>query len=436
MQRTAKIRAALAMLELDTAEAPNAARPTPRPPRPRQSAPSRRRPFGQPAMATPADARRTCAGGAWPLAKPLPKPPMLPAARPRPARRPPRRDRRTSICWGADHGDPRRGGDAGGRDCTSSASSPSRTCWEYYPREHLDYSTLQKIGAAAVRRGQHGDGADLGGAERAHRQGAHPHGRAHQRRDRRRSAARWFNQPYLLKQLTRGSYIVVTGVKQRFGNSVEFGVRSHELPEQGDLVNTGRLVPVYALTEGLSPKVLRRFTKWAVDRCAPFLPEHLPAALRARAGLLALPEAVAQMHYPDNEEQLRAARRRLAFDELLLIQLGMLTRRANWQDGPPAPALPVPPALIFADAPDARRRAFPPLRVRRRRSAGGCGRSARRASRRRCRSASRGRSGGRSRRSWAICAKPKAMVRLLQGDVGSGKTVVAAAALLACAANG
>ncbi len=162
----------------------------------------------------------------------------------------------------------------------------------------------------------------------------------------------WFNQPYLLKQLPRGAYIVITGVKQRFGNRVEFGVRSHELPEQGDLINTGRLVPVYALTEGLSPKVLRRFTKWAVDRCAPFVPEHLPRALRARAGLMPLPEAVAQMHYPDNEELLAEARRRLAFDELFLIQLGMLTRRANWQDGPPAPALPVPPALIFADAPD------------------------------------------------------------------------------------
>ena len=66
--------------------------------------------------------------------------------------------------------------------------------------------------------------------------------------------ATWFNQPYLKKQLTRGAYIVLTGIKQRFGNRVEFRVRSHELPEQGDLINTGRLVPVYGLTEGLSPK--------------------------------------------------------------------------------------------------------------------------------------------------------------------------------------
>src|SRR5262249_27661120 len=138
-----------------------------------------------------------------------------------------------------------------------------------------------------------------------------------------------------------------TGVKQRFGNSVEFSVRSHELPEQGDLINTGRLVPVYGLTEGLHPKTLRRFTKWAVDRCAGFLPDHLPPALCSRAKLIPFPEAAAQTHYPEGEAKLQAARRRLAFDELLLIQLGMLPRRANWQDGPPAPALPAPASLIF-----------------------------------------------------------------------------------------
>src|SRR5262249_2511202 len=130
-------------------------------------------------------------------------------------------------------------------------------------------------------------------------------------------------------------------------------VRSHELPEQGDLINTGRLVPVYGLTEGLHPKTLRRFTKWAVDRCAGFLPDHLPPALRSRARLLPLPEAVAQIHYPDDEAVLREARRRSAFDELLLIHLGMLTRRANWQDGPPAPALPAPASLIFDSGEDA-----------------------------------------------------------------------------------
>ena len=97
---------------------------------------------------------------------------------------------------------------------------------------------------------------------------------------------------------------------------------------------------MYGLTEGLSPKVMRRITKWAVDHCARLVPEHLPATLRTRARLMNLPEAVAQMHYPDSAEQLAEARHRLAFDELFLIQLGMLTRRARRQEGPPAPQLP------------------------------------------------------------------------------------------------
>src|SRR5579859_6166372 len=143
----------------------------------------------------------------------------------------------------------------------------------------------------------------------------------------------WFNQPYLQKQLNaaKGSYLVVTGVKHRFGNKIEFSVRSHELPEQGDLLNTGLLVPTYSLTEGLNAKTLRRFTKWAVDHYAAMVPDHLPASVRFAAKLLPLPEAVSQIHYPENEQALNAARLRLGFDELFLIQLGMQERRTRWQ---------------------------------------------------------------------------------------------------------
>src|SRR5258708_36088265 len=125
----------------------------------------------------------------------------------------------------------------------------------------------------------------------------------------------WFNQPYLQKQLqaAKSSYLVVTGVKQRFGNKIEFNVRSYELPEQGDLLNTGRLVPTYPLTEGLNAKTLRRFTKWVVDRYAVMIPEYLPAQVRSAGKLMPLPEAVSQIHYPENEQALKAARLRLGF---------------------------------------------------------------------------------------------------------------------------
>ncbi len=441
MQRTAKVRAALALLDAGIEATPA------RPAADRQGAH-----MGSAQAGTPASGQKPRAAPQfgnvpgrrapvaaheepWPLAKPLPEPPKLPGTRgasePTPRYVPRPEDEYllgqpiTAI--------PGVGATQAARLHKLGILSV-KDLLAYYPREHLDFSTLEKIGTLPF--GELRTVLGLIWEVQNTRTG----------KGRTRTVARindetgsirctWFNQPYLLKQLTRGAYIVVTGVKQRFGNSVEFGVRSHELPEQGDLVNTGRLVPVYPLTEGLSPKVLRRFTKWVVDRCAPFLPEHLPAALRARAGLLPLPEAVAQMHYPDDAEQLRAARRRLAFDELLLIQLGMLTRRANWQDGPPAPQLSVPPALIFADMPDEAVRTRPvdgavpalggglwPLGAT-------------------CFEASLPfRFTGAQRRAitevLGDLAKPKAMVRLLQGDVGSGKTVVAAAALLACAANG
>jgi ATP-dependent DNA helicase RecG len=436
MQRAAKVRAALALLDALPSSAPPSP-PAATKPRAAPAAAPRRAPpqFG----AHPATPRPTTAAREedWPLSRPLPEPPVLPGQRTRaeaPAPRPvPRPEDEYLLNQPVTA--------VAGVGATQAARlhklgvQTVRDLLTYYPREHRDYSTLQKIGTLPF-----GEVSTVLGLiwEVENQRTSAGRVRTIARINDETGSIRctWFNQPYLLKQLPRGAYIVVTGVKQRFGNRVELSVRSHELPEQGDLLNTGRLVPVYPMTEGLSPKVLRRFTKWAVDRCAAFLPEHLPPALRSRAHLLPLPEAVAQMHYPDGDEQLTAARRRLAFDELLLIQLGMLTRRANWQDGPPAPALPVPDALIFADAPAAVTPA--PVAAANAAPALGGGLWPLGAT---CFEASlpfrfTGAQHRASAEVLADLARPKAMVRLLEGDVGSGKTVVAAAALLACAANG
>ena len=257
----------------------------------------------------------------------------------------------------------------------------------------------------------------------------------------------WFNQPYLQKQLqaAKSSYLVVTGVKQRFGNKIEFNVRSYELPEQGDLLNTGRLVPTYPLTEGLNAKTLRRFTKWVVDRYAVMIPEYLPAQVRSAGKLMPLPEAVSQIHYPDNEQALKAARLRLGFDELFLIQLGMQERRTRWQrEAPRGNAFRIDYKKILVDtnglaessgendeqesdvqnsspppgstlwsmiATDKPFEATLPFRF----------------------------TGAQQRVIIEISgdlAQNKPMCRLLQGDVGAGKTVVAAAALLIASLNG
>ncbi len=222
----------------------------------------------------------------------------------------------------------------------------------YFPREHRDYSKLTRIADIPMNEVTTTKGI-IWEVETTHTGGKKTRTIATISDETGKIRVTWFNQSYLQKQLSaaKGSYLVVTGVKQRFGNKLEFSVRSHELPEQGDLLNTGRMVPTYALTEGLHAKTLRRFTKWAVDHYAAMVPDHLPASVRFAGKLLPLPEAISQIHYPENEEMLLAARRRLAFDELFLIQLGMQERRSRWQhEAPQGNAFNIDPSKLFIDA--------------------------------------------------------------------------------------
>jgi ATP-dependent DNA helicase RecG len=320
----------------------------------------------------------------------------------------------------------------------------------YFPREHRDYSKLVKIASIPLNELTTTMGL-IWEVKNVPTSGGRLRTIATISDETGKLNVSWFNQSYLLKQLkaAQGSYLVVTGVKQRFGNKIEFSVRSHELPEQGDLVNTGRLVPMYPLTEGLHAKTLRRFTKWVVDRYAAMVPDYLPAAVRSAGKLMPLPDAVSHIHYPENETALLNARHRLGFDELFLIQLGMQERRSRWQrEAPRGNAYDIDLAKIFIDAPAAdskgekeavgnaqaleeNRDAYNPLNTTL------------------WSPVSTGRPfeatlpfqfTGAQRR--VICeiladlAQSKPMCRLLQGDVGAGKTAVAAAALLAAAFNG
>jgi ATP-dependent DNA helicase RecG len=314
----------------------------------------------------------------------------------------------------------------------------------YVPRQHLDYSKLTKIADIPFQEVTTTVGLIWEVETRRMNNG------------RTRTIVRisdatgqlhvsWFNQPYLQKQLSaaRGEYLVVTGVKQRFGNKVEFTVRSHELPEQRDALNTGRLVPVYPLTEGLSAKKLRQYTKWAVDHYAHAIPEYLPAWVRAAGQLLSLPQAVAQIHYPEHEQAREQAHRRLAFDEIFLIQLGMQERRTRWQrEAPQGNALRIDLAKIFLAAQDL---APIPNEVAAERACEeentiGATLWSTIASDQPFEATLPFRFTDAQRRViqeiFGDLAKSRPMSRLLQGDVGAGKTAVAAATLLVAALNG
>ncbi len=215
----------------------------------------------------------------------------------------------------------------------------------------------------------------------------------------------WFNQPYLAKKLKTNDRIVISGKGTLFKGSKVFSSPEWELVESQDLLHTGRLVPIYPLTQGLYPRQVRTLVKAAVDRWTPVMADFLPASVKDSAGLMALPEAIRQAHYPDSELTKQRARSRLAFDELFLIQLGVLSKKQKWQEGQPGRALKPQPEILNAFL-----KAQPFALTLAQDKA--------------------------LKEILADIGRDRPMSRLLQGDVGSGKTVVATAALLVAIANG
>lgn len=215
--------------------------------------------------------------------------------------------------------------------------------------------------------------------------------------------ATWFNQPYLEKQMKAGRKIILSGKTDTYLGRLVLQSPEWE-PAAGEPVHTARLVPIYPLTEGISARWLRRIQKRTVDYWARRMPDPLPETVRQDAKLIDLPSALSQIHFPDSEKRLEQARRRLCFDEFLLVQLGVLQQRREWrtQSGRP---LDIDDDLVrqFTQSlpftlTAAQTRAIDDV--------------------------------------LKDISQPSPMSRLLQGDVGSGKTVVALVGMLVAAANG
>src|SRR5437762_104453 len=143
--------------------------------------------------------------------------------------------------------------------------------------------------------------------------------------------ASWFNAAYLARVFKRGARLVLHGKVTRFKGAVVMQQPDYELIESGedDRLHTGRLVPVYSLTEGLAQRALRSLMWRIVDTFARDVPESLPDAVRARRKLVVLSAALRDCHFPSTETALDAARRRLAFDDFLLLQLGLAILRSR-----------------------------------------------------------------------------------------------------------
>jgi ATP-dependent DNA helicase RecG len=213
----------------------------------------------------------------------------------------------------------------------------------------------------------------------------------------------WFNQPYLADTITAGKQIVISGKVDEYLGQLCFNSPEWELLEK-ELLHTARLVPVYPLTQGISGKWLRQLVKRSVDYWSKRLPDHLPTSVCQEAGLMDLETAIVQIHFPDNKSSLEKARYRLAFDELFVLQIGLLRQKRLWRSEPGKPLSvsdDVRQALIGSlpyELTNAQKKALGQI-------------------------------------VGDLCTD-RPMNRLLQGDVGSGKTVVAAVAMALAMAAG
>lgn len=215
----------------------------------------------------------------------------------------------------------------------------------------------------------------------------------------------WFNQPYMANRFVRDERVAFAGTV-----TLEYGLKQMRNPfveklgtEESD-ESAARIVPVHKTTEGLSTNWMRRLIGSALEDVGD-VPDFMPASLRIRHGFVPLSAALADIHFPRTMPDAQAARRRLAYEELLCLELGMLRRRhrltrevpgiTHVNDGPALAALrdtcgfePTQDQVVAIDE------------------------------------------------ILADMARPEPMNRLLLGDVGTGKTLVAAHALCAVADTG
>ena len=215
--------------------------------------------------------------------------------------------------------------------------------------------------------------------------------------------ATWFGQPWLTQQLSAGMQIVLSGKVDQFLGRLVFNSPEWE-PLEMDPIKTRRIVPVYPLTKGLQAYKMREIMQQAVGEWANKVPDPLPADLRQRRNLLSLPVALQQIHFPDSQQALRRARERLTYDELFLLQLGIQGQRQQWTKHAAVPLVASEETLdtyyerLTFELTGAQRRVIGELRE--------------------------------------DMGREQPMNRLLQGDVGSGKTAVAAAAMVIAAQAG
>ncbi len=218
----------------------------------------------------------------------------------------------------------------------------------------------------------------------------------------------WFNQPYIAKSLKEDDFVCLAGKVGFYNKEIYFNnpafERINEIGENDELTHTGRIVPIYPETRGITSRWLRYVIKPLLYRFVDLVPEPLPEEILKKYKFLPVKEALWQLHFPESFEAADAAKARFSFEELFLIQLDVLKQKVKLMLKQ-APACPMNAELMkqFTDSlpfqlTDSQKKcAFQILKD---------------------------------------LEKSVPMSRLLEGDVGSGKTVVATMAALSVVKNG
>jgi ATP-dependent DNA helicase RecG len=272
----------------------------------------------------------------------------------------------------------------------------------HFPRRYLDRSKLSRIGDIKI-----GDEVSVVGTVRSSEL---------KRISRNRTIGSvciydgtaylygtWFNQPYHIDRLREGTEVVFSGkVQYRLGRLQMINPAYDILEDQAEVgrstVHTGRIIPLHPASQKLSAAMLRRVIMRALEQYGD-VPDHLPLGLRLGHGYPPRSDALREMHFPESSGRLNRARQRMAYDELLVMQVALALRKRHFQEttagikhGRPGEVISSFTRSLPFKLTGAQQKAF--------------------------------------REIASDMAMPYPMNRLLQGEVGSGKTVVALLALL------
>ncbi|MCL2140091.1 MAG: ATP-dependent DNA helicase RecG [Dehalococcoidia bacterium] len=272
----------------------------------------------------------------------------------------------------------------------------------YFPNRHLDYSRLLPISGLSENKEQ----TIIANVWEVRVMVLHGkrHSEAILGDETGNVRAIWFNNPFVTRQMKNGDRVVMSGRVRIFAGRPVFESPEWEIYEEGTLIHTGRMVPMYPLTSGLHQRQVRKLIKNIVDTYAEQQSEFIPQNILSKRNLMTLSEAISQAHFPHDWAHKEQARQRLAFNELLLLQIGVMAKKRKWQKEQPSLPLRIETGIyekLIASLPFA-------LTGAQKQAIG---------------------------EIYADISKPIAMSRLLQGEVGSGKTIVALAALLMGVAN-